>query len=90
MSGFSQGTVGALTALLYGQHLIQILLEFFSLDQPFCTNIKHERTVWLPQELVDFIDADVAVFSGFSNGQGHFQMNRYFFTGMSHSDTSYG
>ena len=59
MSGFSQGTVGALTALLYGQHLIQILLEFFSLDQPFCTNIKHERTVWLPQELVDFIDADV-------------------------------
>ena len=59
MSGFSQGTVGALTALLYGQHLIQILLEFFSLDQPFCTNIKHERAVWLPQELVDFIDADV-------------------------------
>ena len=59
MSTFSQGTVGAPTALLYGQHLIQILLEFFSLDQSFRANIKHERTVWLPQELVDFIDADV-------------------------------
>lgn len=53
----------------------KIGLELLALDQAFGANVKNKWAVWKPQHLVDLVDSNVAVFSGFSDGQSDLQMD---------------
>ena len=48
------------------------LLKFFTLHELFRTNEQHKGTVRCAQQRINFIDANVAVFCGFADGEGNF------------------
>ena len=56
----------------------KIGLKLFTFNQALGTNVKNKRTIRKPQHLVDLVDANIAVLSGFPNGQSDLQMDGNF------------
>ena len=66
------GSFFAIALYLNNYSLTDELLKLFSLHQLFGANIKNKGTARHTQHGIDLVDADVAVFCGFSYGQCHF------------------
>jgi hypothetical protein len=58
------------------QFVANELLKLLALHQLFGANIEHKRTIWRAKQTVNFVDANVAISGGFTDGQSDLLGNR--------------